>query len=167
MSATHNNTGRARKTSGDIHATPGATTTRVFCKNTISEQFAARTIKILELPAFRVLSLSTRRGVCRRCRSQAHRISPAPELPTFQEAEIKARNARDLTAKKQNPSAVKSTITSSVNSTTKRRVPFLGRGKIGFDYFGGWASFQAGVDCAVRDPRLKGRIRQLGQFDER
>jgi hypothetical protein len=58
MSATHNNTGRAKKTSGDIHATPGATTTRVFCKNTISEQFAARTIKILELPAFRVLSLS-------------------------------------------------------------------------------------------------------------
>ena len=60
MSATHNNTERARKTSGDIHATPGATTTRAFCKNTISEQFTARTIKILGLPAFRVPSLSTR-----------------------------------------------------------------------------------------------------------
>ena len=89
MSATHNNTGRARKTSGDIHATPGATTTRVFCKNTISEQFAARTIKILELPAFRVLSLSTRRVVCRRCRSQAHhqnhekgnRLAAARQIP--------------------------------------------------------------------------------------
>ena len=43
------------------------------------------------------------------------------KIETMEEAEIKARNARDITAKKQNPSAVFSTITSSVNSTTKRQ----------------------------------------------
>jgi len=61
MPRTHEPGGRARKNSGSIHIAPGTFKPILRRRNRIGEQFAPRTISMLESPAFCVLSLSARR----------------------------------------------------------------------------------------------------------
>jgi hypothetical protein len=65
MPPTHDKTGRARKSSGDVWLPPNTTTTRVYRRSKIRGPFAARLIDMLESPAYRVLSLSAHRVLAR------------------------------------------------------------------------------------------------------
>lgn len=67
MPRTHDATGRVRKTSGDVTLAPLANTSNPYPKrkNKIAYQFTARPIEMQESPAFRVLSLSAHRALCR------------------------------------------------------------------------------------------------------
>jgi hypothetical protein len=61
MPRTHEPGGRARKNSGSINIAPGTFKPILRRRNRIGEQFAPRTISMLESPAFCALSLSARR----------------------------------------------------------------------------------------------------------
>jgi len=67
MPRTHDATGRVRKTSGDVTLAPLANTHNPYPRrrNKINYQFTARPIEMQESPAFRVLSLSAHRALCR------------------------------------------------------------------------------------------------------
>jgi hypothetical protein len=65
MPRTHDATGRARKTSGDVLVAPNTINPYPKRKNKIAYQFTARPIEMQESPAFRVLSLSAHRALCR------------------------------------------------------------------------------------------------------
>jgi hypothetical protein len=67
MPRTHDATGRARKTSGDVLIAPLANTSNPYPRrrNKIAFQFVARPSEMLESPAYRVLSLSAHRVLSR------------------------------------------------------------------------------------------------------
>jgi hypothetical protein len=67
MPATHDATGRARKTSGSILVAPLATTSAPYIRrrNKIAGQFSPRLIEMLESAAYRALSLSAHRVLSR------------------------------------------------------------------------------------------------------
>lgn len=63
MPKTHDAKGRTIRSSGNVLVAPG--TTRKFRRNRIAGQFAWQLIEMLESPAYRVLSLSGRKLLCR------------------------------------------------------------------------------------------------------